>query len=201
MAASTATSADGVGVEYFFWNETRDPIADLDNDSLWQEETTFTDTGLAKLTTYTYKVKARNLFNKEQTDWSVARSATTPCDDHQPPWFPYGIYWDVEPCECNHNPPQSFYWYAEMRAAEADDDSGGPLQYRFVCIANDREYPEFSSDWQLNRCWKVWLGRSNQGFSFKVVARDACGNQTESPLVLLWHCNLDGTCHPDVCDY
>ncbi|MHC4742146.1 MAG: right-handed parallel beta-helix repeat-containing protein, partial [Planctomycetota bacterium] len=204
MTAGEATSADGIPPEYFFWNVTMDPIPDVNNDSLWQTSRLFVDTGLTKLTTYTYKVAARNAYNKLPTEWSDPRSATTPCDDHQSPWFPDGIYWDAPPCECNHDTSSNFYWYAEMRAAEAEDDSGDPLQYRFLCYDGDDLESEFTSNWQENRCWKVWLrGRQLQGYSFAVAVRDSCGNRIESPKVLLWRCYPypSEACRPDVCDY
>jgi hypothetical protein len=206
MTSGTAISADGVGVEYFFWNVTLDPIPDMNNGSLWQSDPTFTDVGLSKLTTYSYKVKARNLFNKAENEWSVEKSATTPCDDSTSPWFPGGIYWDVEPCECKPG-VSNMLWDAVMRAAEAEDDSSGPLQYRFICYGDEygeHEYSEHNSGWQMSRCWKKLLGRSNQGLWFGVVVRDACGNESSlSPLVQLRHCYPypNDSCPPDVCDY
>ncbi len=186
MTSGTATSADGVGVEYFFWNITRDPIPDVNNNMRWHASPTFTDTGLSKLTTYSYRVKARNLFNKAENEWSVERSATTPCDDSISPWFPGGIYWESEPCEEHHGAPTEFDWWGVMTAAEAQDNGSGILEYHFVCTNGP-----WSSGWQTDRHYEIsesW-GRSQQGFIFYVEARDECGNVSgRSPDVLVRYC-------------
>ena len=158
---------------------------------------TYTDTGLSRLTQYCYRVKARNVFNNLENEWSEVLCATTPCDDSIPPYFPDGIYWEVGPCECNNEYPQNnTRWHVVMRAAEAEDDSSAPLQYRFLCTES-----RYSSGWQTSRCWDILVGIPNQGLQFKVQVRDECGNQSESDLVLILRCYSDGHCPPDVCDY
>jgi hypothetical protein len=87
-------------------------------------------------------------------------------------------------------------WWAEMAAGEAQDDSGY-VEYFFECVDDSSK----SSGWRTSRCYEVFLGRSNQGFSFRVKARDACHNETAwSPAVLIQRCYPNGSCPPDVCD-
>lgn len=71
MMASTAT--DVSGVEYYF-----ECTAGGGNDSGWQDSPKYVDIGLAPVTTYTYRVKARDKSsNQNETGWSSEESATT----------------------------------------------------------------------------------------------------------------------------
>jgi hypothetical protein len=71
MMATTAT--DISGVEYYF-----ECVAGGCHDSGWQSSSTYTDNGLASATTYTYRVKARDLSaGSNETGWSAEASATT----------------------------------------------------------------------------------------------------------------------------
>ena len=71
MTATTAT--DISGVEYYFAN-----ITDPNHDSSWQDDTTYTDTGLTNNTTYTYCVIARDKsLSQNETAWSNEANATT----------------------------------------------------------------------------------------------------------------------------
>ncbi len=71
MTASAASDASGV--EYYF-----ECLTAGGNDSGWQNGTTYEDTGLAADTTYTYRVKARDLStNQNETAYSGNASATT----------------------------------------------------------------------------------------------------------------------------
>jgi len=187
MTATTGSPGDGTAVEYLF-----ERIGG--GTSGWQGSPVYTETGLAKQTTYCYRVKARNAGNLRETAWSEVRCATTPCDDVTPPSFPVPPgYWEYEPCECKHS-FSNLDWWAEMVAAEAIDDSGY-VEYFFECIDDASK----SSGWRISRCYEVFLGRPDQGYSFRVKARDACGNETSwSPAVLVRRCP-GGVCPPDVC--
>jgi hypothetical protein len=71
MTATTAT--DPSGVEYFF-----ECLTAGGNDSGWQDDPTYTDTGLAPETEYTYRVRARDKSPAQTaTAWSAALAATT----------------------------------------------------------------------------------------------------------------------------
>ena len=188
MVATTATPGDGSGVEYKF-ERVGGP------DSGWQSSPVYAETGLAKQTQYCYRVKARNTGNSRETAWSDVRCATTPCDDSTAPYFPSPPgYWEIQPCECKHS-ASNLDWWAEMAAGEAQDDSGY-VEYFFECVDDSSK----SSGWRTSRCYEVFLGRSNQGFSFRVKARDACHNETAwSSAVLVRQC-AGGVCPPDVCN-
>ncbi len=188
MAATTATPGDGSSVEYKF-ERVGGPSSN------WQSSLLYTETGLAKQTQYCYRVKARNSGNSRETGWSDAMCATTPCDDSTPPYFPYPPgNWEYQPCECKHG-SSDMTWYAEMTAGEAQDDSGY-VEYFFECVDDSSK----SSGWRTCRHWEILLGRSNQGFSFRVKARDACHNETAwSSAVLVRQC-AGGVCPPDVCN-
>ena len=71
MTATTAT--DTSGVEYYFEN-----VSGGGNDSGWQSNASFMDTGLSANTTYEYRVKARDTStNQNETAYSTTESATT----------------------------------------------------------------------------------------------------------------------------
>jgi glucuronoarabinoxylan endo-1,4-beta-xylanase len=72
MTATTATD-DSEPVEYYF-----ECINDGDANSEWQEDETYIATGLNPLTSYTFRVKARDSYlTPNETDWSIEESATT----------------------------------------------------------------------------------------------------------------------------
>ena len=71
MMATTAN--DPNGVSYYF-----ECTAGGGNDSGWQDEPTYTDTGLTPETEYSYRVQARDKSPAQSaTGWSPAASATT----------------------------------------------------------------------------------------------------------------------------
>jgi hypothetical protein len=72
-ATSYVAAWSGNGVEYYF-----ECISGGCHDSGWQSSSTYTDTGLASATAYTYRVKARDLSaGSNETGWSADASATT----------------------------------------------------------------------------------------------------------------------------
>jgi len=168
MRAFEAISSDGSGVEYLFEETSGSPGG---SNSTWQDAREFTDTDLSPMTTYSYRVKARNKGNHRETEWSVVASATT--DHERIPPEPDPMEWEIEPHEVYHGGSTEFNWYAEMQAVEATDENG-PIEYRFVCTTND----QYSSGWQRNRYYEVRLGRRFQRHRFKVQARDKYGNET-----------------------
>ncbi|MFT5857404.1 MAG: hypothetical protein ACI8XO_004665, partial [Verrucomicrobiales bacterium] len=73
ITMTATTASDSSGVEYYFEN-----LSDPAHDSGWQTGTTFTDTVLLPNTSYTYRVKARDLSPaSNQTGFSSQGSATT----------------------------------------------------------------------------------------------------------------------------
>lgn len=93
----TATTASDInGVQYYFAETSGNPGGD---DSNWQNESSYTDTGLDICTTYTYRVKTRDkTSNHNETVWSTEKSATTGTSDAQSlemPWHK-GLGTDTE---------------------------------------------------------------------------------------------------------
>jgi len=132
------TASDVSGVEYYF--------EDYDSpgyNSGWINDPTWIDTGLAPLTTYSYRVRARDTsINQNMTGWSSVLSATTlaegedpnepPPPDDQPP-LPNPSEWFVPPYMYETGGTRYHY----MDANEASDAATGgndPVWYYFDCI-------------------------------------------------------------------
>ncbi len=82
--------------------------------------------------------------------------------------------WDIEgqPQEV-HGGGGTFDYYVEMTAGEVVSPNG-PVEYFFEC-----EESGFDSGWQIERTYSVLVGRTGQGLSFRVRARDPNGNMTD----------------------
>ena len=91
-----------------------------------------------------------------------------PPDPDPARWIPNG-----EPREAYGGGGTFDYW-VQMTAVEATDDSG-LVEYFFECTTE----PGFNSGWQSSRTYSFLIGRSGQGHSFRVKARDQFGNETE----------------------
>ncbi len=132
------TASDGSGVQYYF--------EDYDSpgyNSGWINDPTWMDTGLVPLTTYRYRVMARDKsINHNETGWSSVLSATTlaegvepnepPPPDNQPP-LPNPSEWFVPPYMYETGGTRYHY----MDANEASDAATGgndPVWYYFDCI-------------------------------------------------------------------
>jgi len=168
MAATIAASTDDSGVEYYFQN-----VSLAGHDSGWQNDPNYTETGLTAGTTYSYLVKARNIANLAETDYSEARSAATFPPDTTAP-SPNPATWQTEPYSI---PPSSI----RMVATTASDESG--VEYRFVCTSN----PAYSSNWQDNPVYQA-TSLPKGTYSFVVRVRDKSPNQNttgDSPEVTL----------------
>ena len=73
ISMTATTASDPSGLEYYFEETSGNPGG---SDSGWQNSPNYTDTGLSPSTTYTYTVKARDMYQNE-TGWSPESSATT----------------------------------------------------------------------------------------------------------------------------
>jgi len=183
MVAEEAEAGDGSSVEYYFEN-----VTDGSHDRDWGSSRVYLDTGLSMRTEYCYRVKARNERNHEETGLSPPACATTPCNDTTPPSFPNAHLpdgcWESIPCE-QWRGGSAFNHYVVMTAAEAEDNSGGTLEYRFVCTNNS----DLTSGWQEGQYYEAFIGRSHQGLDFYVEVRDLCENvSTASPVIKAWPC-------------
>jgi hypothetical protein len=79
ISMTAQTASDQNGVEYYFEETTSG------SNSGWQSSASFTDTGLTSETTYTYRVRARDMAtNQNQTAWSSELSATTDAETPAP---------------------------------------------------------------------------------------------------------------------
>jgi len=157
MVATTATSTDGTGVEYYF-EESFHP----EFNSGWLlfgagREPRWTDAGLAPQTTYWYQVKARNRGNREETEWSQRFSATTLPEDYLVP-TPNPLTWEVEP-------HRSSAGSIQMAATEATDENG--VEYSFECIS----HPAYNSGWQDGRTYELTALPEGR-YTFRARARD-----------------------------
>jgi parallel beta-helix repeat protein len=161
MVATTATSTDGTGVEYWF-----EDFFHPQYNSGWLsfppgQEPRWQDQDLSPESTYWYRVKARNNGNRMETDWSEYSAAKTLQEDATPP-TPNPMTWETEPFRVAAGT-------IRMVATAATDSSG--VEYQFECTS----HPAYSSGWQDSRTYEV--GPLPKGhYSFKVRARDKSPN-------------------------
>ncbi len=162
MAATTAASTDGTGVEYYFENSQNPEF-----NSGWVrfeagEEPRWEQTGLEPMRSYWYRVKARNQGNQLETDWSENTRTSTLAADTEPP-APSPMTWETEPYGSGPNS-------IRMVATEATDPSG--VEYQFDCTS----HPAYSSNWQDSRVYEV-SSLPHDHYTFRVRARDKSPDQ------------------------
>jgi len=162
MVATTATSTDGTGVEYYFENYLTPDINSGWRTFVAGQEPRWEQTGLQPVTLYWYRVKARNRGNRLETDWSEITRAATLADDTEAP-TPNPMTWETEPYGVSSNT-------IRMTATEATDASG--VEYQFDCTS----HPAYSSNWQASRTYEVTSVPHGQ-YTFRVRARDKSANQ------------------------
>ena len=187
MVATTATSTDGSGVQYYF-----KCTFGGGHDSGWQDEPNYIDTGLSADTEYRYKVQARNKADEMETDWSDERSATTLPEDATPP--------EPDPAEWETEPYATSSTSIRMEAKVASDPSG--VEYKFECLS----HPAYSSNWQDDDPVYEVTNLPEGTFSFVVRVRDKSPNhnttgdstpvvtvdlQPPTPDPMIWDPNLD----------
>jgi len=129
MAADTAY--DISGVEYYF-----DCISGGCHDSGWQDSNTYVDAGLVPDTTYTYRVRARDLsLWRNATQWSVNASATTfPLGDTTPPAPPPVIIFDPNTPPVTGEFQIGLDWWHRIVATTTATDASGIGYYIAVCL-------------------------------------------------------------------
>ncbi len=161
MVATTATSTDHSGVEYYFEDRWHPEF-----NSGWisfepGEQAMWQDVNLAPDTLYWYRVKARNKYNLIETDFSELGSATTLREDIAPP-EPNPMTWETEPYATSSTS-------IHMVATTASDLSG--VEYYFECTS----HPAYSSTWQASPEYEV-TDLAQGLYSFVVRARDTSPN-------------------------
>jgi hypothetical protein len=157
MIATTATSTDWSGVEYYF-----EDFEHPQSNSGWLwfalgQPAGWENTGLTSNTKYWYRVKARNKLNHLETDWSQVASATTPTEDTTKP-TPDPMTWETEPYATSSTS-------ILMVATTASDDSG--VQYFFECTSDSN----YSSPWQDETEYTL-ISLPKRIYTFVVRARD-----------------------------
>ena len=161
MTATTATSYDSSGVQYYFNN-----VTDPNHDSGWQDSTTYLDTALQEQTQYTYRVKARDKSPmKNETHYSTQASATTTVDTAPP--VPDPTQWASPPSATS---PSSII----MSAVTAVDGAG--VQYYFSNLTD----PSHDSGWQDSTTYEDTDLDEITQYTYRVKARDKSANQNET---------------------
>lgn len=161
-ATMTADSVrdDNYQVEYFFENTVRG------TDSGWQDERTWTETGLDYSTLYTYRVKARDKSpNQNETGWSTSQNVTTPSQDLTPP-NPDPLTWAVVPTVGD-------YGYVTMTVNPATDPSG--VEYLFENVTKGTD-----SGWQDDTTWNNGSLDPDTSYTYRAHVRDKSPAQNVS---------------------
>lgn len=161
MTASI-TADDYYGVQYYF-----ECTAGPGHNSGWQNSQTYVDTGLDASTTYTYRVKVRDLSpNRNEAAWSSVGSATTHPPDVTAP-SPDPMAWATAPASSGINS-------ILMSAAIASDSSA--VEYHFECTSGGSH----NSGWQDSDVYEDTGLAENTAYSYRVKARDKSPNHNET---------------------
>jgi pectate lyase len=162
MGATTATD-NANGVEYYFANTTL-----VGHDSGWQVGTTYTDSGLALGTSYSYKVKARDTSPaKNETAYSGEVSASTLAANDTTPPTPDPMTFATTPHAVS---PTSI----AMTATTATDASG--VQYFFHCLTPGGH----DSGWLDSTAYTDYGLLPQSAYSYEVKARDKSAGHNET---------------------
>jgi chitodextrinase len=154
IAMIATTASDPSGVEYYFAN-----VTDPTHDSGWRSSPSFTDTGLAPATSYTYTVKARDMnLAQNTTAPSVEQSATTGTPDATPP-TPDPMTWATVPHATGISS-------IAMTATTASDPSG--VEYSFTNLTVSGH----DSGWQDSPSYTDTGLTPGTSYSYTVKARD-----------------------------
>jgi hypothetical protein len=154
ITMTATTASDPSGVEYFF-----DCTTAGGHDSAWQDSPTYTDTGLAPMTSYVYQVRTRDMSPAANTGTaSSALGATTEAGDISPP-APDPMQWLTPPTTASESS-------ITMTAVDAEDASG--VQYFFACTTAGGH----DSGWQDSPTYTDTGLSPATSYAYQVKARD-----------------------------
>jgi len=162
MTAWPATATDGTGVEYWFENF-NNPAHNSDWISFAPgQEATWEFTGLTPDRWYYFRVKARNVGNRLETDFSAIAWTKTDVEDLTAP-APNPATWATAPYALSSSS-------IRMVATTATDENG--VEYSFECTS----HPGLSSGWQDSPEYVV-SGLAKGVYAFRVQYRDKSPNR------------------------
>jgi pectate lyase len=163
ISMTATTAIDGSGVEYLFTC-----IAGGGHSSTWQNSTTYTDTGLAEGSTYSYTVTARDKSPLHHTTApSNPETETTPLDTTAP--TPNPMTWATNPYVATSS------LSITMVAITATDNFGG-VEYYFANVTDSNH----NSGWQDSTTYTDTGLTNKKTYSYKVKARDKSFNHNET---------------------
>ena len=162
MTATTAT--DPGGVEYYFTNET---WPDDTHDSGWQTGPTYTDTGLAPGTPYSYTVMARDT-NENTTAPSESAAATTDAEDTTAP--------SPDPMTFASAPAAVSISEITMTATAATDPDDNGVEYYFTSTSGGGN----DSGWQDDPVYTDTGLVPTTTYAYTVKARDKSVSANET---------------------
>jgi chitodextrinase len=163
MTATAGSDASGT-VEYFFEETSGNPGAD---NSDWQSNPTYTDTGLSADTQYTYRVRMRDAHGNTG-GWSTPESAVTP---------------SVTPPDNDAPTPDPATWAAPPAATGTDtiamtattgSDASGTVEYFFEETSGNPGAD--NSGWQSSPTYTDTGLSEDTQYTYRVRMRDAYGN-------------------------
>jgi|GEM_PF-2190851 len=174
MEASQAVSWDGGGVEYYF-----ECTAGGGHDSGWQDSAEYEDTGLAEMSSYSYRVNVRDkTVNHNESGYSQEASATTQRDIIAP--VPNPLMWASVPSMLNATT-------STMTAMTAWDENGG-IEYYFANVTD----PNHDSGWQASPVYEDSGLTELSIYCYDVKARDLSDNLNETSYRGLASCVITG---------
>lgn len=164
MTATTATDANSV--QYRFLETSGNPGG---TSSAWQDNATYTDTGLNPNTQYTYTVQARDksVNNNTNTTSSPASATTFPPDITPPPTPGFETA-----------PNATSFSTITMTATTVADPEGGAVEYYFTETSGNPGGT--SSGWQSSPTYTDTGLNPNTQYTYTVKARDTASPPNES---------------------
>jgi hypothetical protein len=164
MTAHTVIDAESPPVKYLFTN-----VTDSNKSSLWQDSATFTNTGLAENTTYTYNVQACDSATPTQNFTTISADANATTDqtaDTTPP-EPNVMTWAAGPNAISDSS-------ITMTATTATDVHG--VEYFFTNVTrdsvNDVNHNGVGNAWQSSPTFTDTGLTANTNYKYNVKARD-----------------------------